>query len=104
MGDFDWTREQTSERDDPHRDLVVTGYLMAVVIPIVGFVIGIVVATRQTRAARHGSRIIILSVLAFAIYMALIVHAIQQQNAYQPQDQYSSSCDSNYQVCSSDYN
>jgi len=55
--------------------LVIAGYILAVVIPIVGFILGIVAVTRpDKRISKHGVWIIVLSVVAFAIYIALIVH------------------------------
>jgi hypothetical protein len=44
-------------------DLVKLGYITAIVVPIVGFVLGIVVVTRQSPAARHGVRIIVTSLI-----------------------------------------
>jgi hypothetical protein len=54
--------------------LVIVGYVTAVVIPIVGFILGIVCATRrdEPQTARHGVWVIVLSVLAFVIWVAII--------------------------------
>jgi hypothetical protein len=52
--------------------LVVVGYIMAVLIPVLGFGFGIVAATRPAKAtAKQGPGIIVLSVVAFIIYLAL---------------------------------
>jgi hypothetical protein len=57
------------------RGLVICGYVFAVLIPIVGFILGIVVVTRPSKAtSKHGVWIIVLSVviaiLAFAALSA----------------------------------
>jgi multisubunit Na+/H+ antiporter MnhE subunit len=58
--------------------LVPVGYILAVVMPLVGFVIGIVVATRpQKVTSKHGAWIIVVSVIAFIIYFAIIINAAQ---------------------------
>jgi predicted cobalt transporter CbtA len=52
--------------------LVVAGYIMAVLIPLLGFILGIVATTRPAKAtARQGPWILALSVAAFAIYLTL---------------------------------
>jgi hypothetical protein len=62
----------TAERESAGT-LVVAGYIMAVLIPLVGFVLGIVATTRPAKAtARQGPWIIVLSVVAFVIYLALV--------------------------------
>lgn len=61
----------TAERESAGT-LVVAGYITAVLIPLVGFVLGIVATTRPAKAtARQGPWIIVLSVVAFVIYLAL---------------------------------
>lgn len=54
--------------------LVVVGYITAVVIPIVGFILGIVAATRryEPQTARHGVWVIVVSVVAFFVWLAII--------------------------------
>jgi hypothetical protein len=52
------------------------GYILAVVIPLVGFILGIVVVTRSEKAvSKHGPFIIVVSVVAFIVYVALITAA-----------------------------
>lgn len=68
--------------DDAHRDsaptegpgaLVVIGYLTAALIPLVGFILGIVVATRPAKVmSKHGAWIILVSIVAFVIYVVLL--------------------------------
>jgi hypothetical protein len=53
--------------------LVAAGYVFAVLIPLVGFILGIVTITRPSRAtSKHGLWIIILSVVVFAVAIALV--------------------------------
>lgn len=53
--------------------LVVGGYVLAVLIPFIGFILGIVVATRQGRAtSKHGIWIILLSTLVFFVGLAVL--------------------------------
>jgi uncharacterized protein DUF2510 len=61
--------------------LVVVGYVTAVLIPIVGFVLGIVAATRryEPQTARHGVWVIVVSVVAFVIWLAILS---SQQTTY----------------------
>jgi uncharacterized membrane protein YoaK (UPF0700 family) len=50
----------------------VFGYVAAVLLPILGVVLGIIVATRPKKAnPRHGIQIIILSVAIFALAVLL---------------------------------
>jgi uncharacterized membrane protein YeiB len=67
--------DQADERN--YSGLVAIGYITAVVIPFIGFVLGIVVATRPSVAARHGARIIVISIVVFAIALYAIVHNAQ---------------------------
>jgi uncharacterized protein DUF2510 len=54
--------------------LVVVGYITAVIIPIVGFILGIVAATRrdEPQTARHGVWVIVVSVVAFFVWLAIL--------------------------------
>jgi uncharacterized membrane protein YhaH (DUF805 family) len=53
--------------------LVVVGYILAAVMPIVGFVLGIVVFTRPAKAvSKHGIWIIVVSVVAFILWIAIL--------------------------------
>jgi Co/Zn/Cd efflux system component len=55
--------------------LIVAGYILAIVFPIVGFVIGIVLVNRSDkREIRHGIWMIVISVLAaFILFVGLTV-------------------------------
>lgn len=56
--------------------LVAGGYILAIFLPFIGFIIGIVVATRPGRAtSKHGIWIILLSILAFFVGLSLLAGA-----------------------------
>ena len=58
--------------------IVVVGYITAVLMPLIGFILGIVVATRPAKAtSKHGAWIIVISIVAFFIWLAILVHAGQ---------------------------
>lgn len=62
--------------DDPAGALVVIGYITAVVLPIIGFILGIVACTRPHKStSKHGPWIIVLSIVAFVIWYAIISSA-----------------------------
>jgi hypothetical protein len=59
--------------EDAAGGIVVTGYIFAVLMPIVGFVLGIVAVTRPAKAtSRHGVWIIVASVVAFIVWWAIL--------------------------------
>ena len=56
--------------------IVVVGYITAALIPLIGFILGIVVATRPAKAtSKHGAWIIVISIVAFIIWVAILVSA-----------------------------
>jgi uncharacterized membrane protein YhaH (DUF805 family) len=58
--------------------LVWVGYVLAVLMPLIGFILGIVVATRPSKAtSKHGVWIIVLSIVAFIVWLAIIIHGAQ---------------------------
>jgi|tagenome__1003787_1003787.scaffolds.fasta_scaffold20662610_1 hypothetical protein len=62
--------------------LVVVGYIMAVLIPLVGFILGIVAATRPSRAtSKHGVWIIVVSVVVFILWLAIVVAGTGSQTS-----------------------
>lgn len=70
-------------RDRQDRNLLVCGYVFAVVMPIVGFVLGVVTLTRPNRElSRHGLKIIGLSVAVFVIYVWLITKSAGSHTQY----------------------
>ena len=59
--------------NDPARRLVVLGYITAVAIPFIGFILGTVIVIRASKgSSKHGAWIIVLSIVA-AIAWILIV-------------------------------
>ena len=53
--------------------LVVVGYVLAVLIPIAGFILGIVAVTRpDRRTRRHGIWIIVVAVAVVVLYAVLV--------------------------------
>jgi len=55
---------------DSARRLVVLGYITAVAMPLVGFILGIVVAIRLTRPnSKHGAWIILVSIIASIVWI-----------------------------------
>jgi nitrate/nitrite transporter NarK len=56
--------------------LVVAGYILAVVVPLVGFILGIVAATRpQKRISKHGVWIVVVSIVVTALYLVVVLHS-----------------------------
>lgn len=59
--------------EDFQSGLVTCGYVFAVLIPLVGFILGIVTITRPSKAtSKHGIWIILLSVVVFIIAFAAL--------------------------------
>ena len=57
-------------RSDSARRLVVLGYITAVAMPLIGFILGIVVATRPGKPnSKHGAWIIVLSIIASIVWI-----------------------------------
>lgn len=78
------------EESRSNEGLVTMGYITAIVMPVVGVVIGIVLAAKET--SKHGARIVGLSVAVMlaggALAIVLISNhdsAVQQQRAAQQQ-------------------
>jgi Protein of unknown function (DUF2510) len=58
-----------------HSNLVQGGYIFAVLMPLIGFALGLVAVTRPEPAtSKHGMKIIGLSIVAFLVYFQLAVH------------------------------
>jgi hypothetical protein len=74
-----WTVDYTSSngatakaRSDRDYRLVVLGYITAVAMPLIGLILGIVVATRPNKASsRHGAWIIGLSILGSILWLVV---------------------------------
>jgi predicted PurR-regulated permease PerM len=57
--------------------LVSLGYLTALFLPIVGFVLGVVIVTRPSRrTSKHGVPVIVVSLVAFIVAFALFASLI----------------------------
>jgi uncharacterized membrane protein YhaH (DUF805 family) len=53
--------------------LVVVSYVLAALMPLIGFILGLVVVTRPVKAtSKHGIWIIVLSIVAFIAWIAII--------------------------------
>jgi Protein of unknown function (DUF2510) len=56
--------------------LVISGYVLAVVVPLVGFILGIVAATRpQKRISKHGVWIVVVSIVVTALDLIVVLHS-----------------------------
>jgi hypothetical protein len=72
----DWTVGYASSngarapvRSDSAHRLIVLGYITAVAMPLIGLVLGIVVATRPGKAnSKHGAWIIVLSIIGSVVW------------------------------------
>jgi hypothetical protein len=64
--------------------IVPVGYILAILMPLIGFILGIVVATRPAKAtSKHGAPIIVLSVMAFIVTFVIIL-AVATHAAHSP--------------------
>ena len=57
---------------DGLRRLVVVGYITAVAIPPIGFVLGVLIAVRRRAAYKHGLAMIAISIVATVIWVLLL--------------------------------
>jgi uncharacterized protein DUF2510 len=68
--------ERRGEDGVGNMGLVVAGYSLAVFLPLFGFIIGIVVATRpQKRISKHGVWIVVVSIVVTALYLVVVLHS-----------------------------
>ena len=85
----DWTVDYTSNngatanvRSDSARRLVVLGYITGVAMPLIGFILGIVVATRPTKAtSKHGAWIIVVSIIASTVWILAFTSGVLTANS-----------------------
>jgi len=69
-----------AQLDEPDRSgLIVAGYVTAVLLPVVGFVIGLVLLAKRPE---HGVRVLILTVLALVVWYNLITPDAPTYNSY----------------------
>jgi uncharacterized membrane protein len=64
-------------RNDGDRRLVVLGYITAFAMPLIGFILGIVVATRPSKAnSKHGLWIIVISIIAAVLWTLVLLSGV----------------------------
>jgi hypothetical protein len=57
--------------------LVVLGYITAITMPVIGFILGIVVATRPAKAmSKHGAWIIVVSIIASIVWILILTSGV----------------------------
>ncbi len=79
-----WTTDYVSSngsaskaKSESIRRLVVLGYITAVALPVIGIILGIVVATRPIKAySKHGVWIIVVSVLASVVWIVVLASGV----------------------------
>jgi hypothetical protein len=79
-----WTAEYVSSngstsklRSESVRRLVVLGYITAVAIPVIGFILGIVVATRPNKGySKHWLWIIGVSIIASIVWVLVLASGV----------------------------
>jgi VIT1/CCC1 family predicted Fe2+/Mn2+ transporter len=65
----------TDEKEQSATGIIIAGYAFAVLMPIVGFVIGLTQINRN----RHGVWVVVVAAVAFAIWVGILS---ADQNAY----------------------
>jgi hypothetical protein len=79
-----WTAEYVSDngstskvRSEGVRRLVVLGYITAVALPLIGFILGIVVANRPTKTySKHGVWIIVVSIISAVLWILVLASGV----------------------------
>ena len=76
----------TDTNGSEYKNLVITGYVCAILFPIAGVVLGIITACKRGPVAKHGWAILALCTIAIAVYTAILVsaaqHAAQASSTY----------------------
>jgi len=78
MGEVDRLKPgaRLTEADRP-KGLIVVGYLTAVLMPPIGFILGIVAVTRPNRwAAKHGVGVIVTSIVIPVLWVVVIAAGV----------------------------
>jgi hypothetical protein len=57
----------SGEKEQEASGTIVVGYILAIIIPIVGFIIGLT----QINKNRHGVWVVVVSVVAFVVWIAI---------------------------------
>lgn len=77
MGEVDRLKPGARREPDRPKGLIVVGYVTAIFMPLIGFILGIVAVTRPNRwAAKHGVGVIVTSIVAFVLWVLVIVAGI----------------------------
>ncbi len=64
-------------KSESARRLVVLGYITAIAMPPIGFILGIVVATRPIKAySKHGVWIIVVSIVASVVWIVVLASGV----------------------------
>ncbi|MGH3345538.1 MAG: DUF2510 domain-containing protein [Nocardioides sp.] len=64
--DLGWSQRHPAPPEPDHGGLIVGGYVMAILLPLIGFIIGIVLLAKGKTG--HGLGAMILSVIAFFVW------------------------------------
>lgn len=72
-----------NEKEEKATPTIIAGYVFAVLIPLVGFIIGLTQINRN----KHGIWVVVLSCVAFLIFLAVILGAASE------------SCNPSYEYC-----
>ena len=65
-----------NEQPPGNMGLVVAGYVFAVLIPLVGFILGVIAATRpQKQISKHGIWIVVVSIVITLVYLVVVLHS-----------------------------
>jgi uncharacterized membrane protein len=63
-------------RSDSIHRLVVLGYITAIAMPLLGLIVGIVIATRRDSDSKHGTWIILISIVASVVWVLLLASGV----------------------------
>jgi large-conductance mechanosensitive channel len=77
MGEIDRLKPGALAETDRPKGLIVVGYVMAMFMPLVGFILGVVAITRPNRwAAKHGVGVVVTSIVAFVLWVLVIAAGV----------------------------
>jgi hypothetical protein len=83
------THVTTETKDEFRAGLVGTGYVMAVLMPLIGFILGIVIITRpQKSTSKHGVWIVVLSCATFVVGLIWLIYAASHTGTSSPSTSY----------------
>ena len=67
------TPAAASEKEQQASGVVITGYIFAVLMPLVGFIIGLT----QINRSRHGIWVVVASIVAFFVWIAIFASSAE---------------------------